>query len=152
MLSKSEAIREDKPGFHGYGSLSFLSQEKCNARTAGRKEQKQGQIHGQRVAQLLNIFHAGTSKKRLFLTAWRSVGLGYSGATYIFYCSCAVTALAVSTEGHSCASGPCSPGRASPPLKEASAGVPHHRDQAAKGSELPVSRDGTGAGCSLGPR
>jgi len=28
MLSTAEAIREDKPGFHGYGSLSFLSQEK----------------------------------------------------------------------------------------------------------------------------
>lgn len=67
MLSTSEAIREDKPGFHGYGSLSFLSQEKCNARTAGRKEQKQGQTHGQCVAQLLDIFHAGTSKKKAFI-------------------------------------------------------------------------------------
>lgn len=75
MLNKSEAIREDKPGFHGYGSLSFLSQEKCNARTAGRKEQKQGQIHGQRVAQLLNIFHAGTSKKKAFLDCLEICGL-----------------------------------------------------------------------------
>lgn len=47
MLSTAEAIREDKPGFHGYGSLSFLSQEKCNARSMVRKEQKQGQTHGQ---------------------------------------------------------------------------------------------------------
>lgn len=38
----------------------------------------------ERVVQLLNIFHAGTSKKRLFLTAWRSAGLGNISAIYIY--------------------------------------------------------------------
>lgn len=33
MLSSAEAIREDKPGFHGYGSLSYSSQGKKMQRT-----------------------------------------------------------------------------------------------------------------------
>lgn len=87
MWSTAEAIREDKPGFHGYGSLSFLSQEKCNARTTVRKKQKQGQTYGQLCTTAPWCFTCRHQhKKKLFLTAWRSAGL----AAVLYTCSTAL--------------------------------------------------------------
>lgn len=99
MLSTAEAIREDKPGFHGYGSLSFPFREKCNARTTVRKKQKQGQTYRQLCTTAPWCFTRAPArngkKKKLFLTAWRSVDLENSRALYKSYCSCARVVFAV---------------------------------------------------------
>lgn len=101
MLSSAKAIREDKPGFHGYGSLSFPSQEKCNARTtlhsyeeAETRPDLQAAVYYSSSVFYLQATEKG-GKKKLFLTAWISVGLDSSSALYMFHCTCAVTVLAV---------------------------------------------------------